>query len=257
MLDQLLKRSAPLATIALGIALSGCGEMDVTINGKEGVPLAELDMGGAAPDEIVVASGDRVIITEGTRLQVSVDGDADAVNGLRFIRDGNMLGVTRQNGSRGDSRSAIVRVTMAAPRELTIGGSGEIEAPTVASSAQAIIGGSGTIRLGTIAADRLEVTIGGAGEISGNGTARSLEISIGGSGDANFSELVADDVEISIGGSGNVKLRSDGEVNATIGGSGSISVLGNAKCTLNSFGSGTLDCEPKPSDAAREAIGAE
>lgn len=257
MLDRLMKRMAPLAAMALGAALSGCGDMDVTINGQEGVPLAELDMSGPVPDEIVVASGDKVIITEGDELTITVEGDDEAVSDLRFVRDGSMLGVTRESRSWGDSGSAIIRITMAAPRELVIGGSGEIETPGVASTAEATIGGSGTIRLGTVTADKLEVVIGGAGEIFAAGTAKALEISIGGSGSADFSELTADDVEISIGGSGDVTLKSDGEVEANIGGSGNITVVGSAKCTLNSFGSGTLDCKPAPGAAAPEAIAAE
>ena len=94
--------------------------MDVAINGQEGVPLAELDMSGPVPDEIVVASGDKVIITEGDELAISVEGDDEAVSSLRFVRDGGMLGVTRESQSWGESGSAIIRVTMAAPRELVI-----------------------------------------------------------------------------------------------------------------------------------------
>lgn len=244
MRERNLKRMLPLATLAIGAALSGCGDTDVSINGKEGVPLAELDMSGPAPDEIVVTSGDKVIISQGETLAVTVEGDDEAVSRLRFVRDGDMLGVTRENGSWGDSESAVIRVTMALPRELVIGGSGEIETPAIAEDAEATIGGSGTIRLGSVAAERLEVSIGGAGDISGSGTAKSLEITIGGSGNADFAELTADDVEISIGGSGDVKLRSDGQVEANIGGSGNVSVVGKAKCTLNSFGSGSLNCSP-------------
>lgn len=257
MLDQLFRRIAPLAAIALGASLAGCSDMDISINGQEGVPLSELDMSGPAPDEIVVASGDTVIITEGDALAISVEADDETASKLRFVRDGQMLGVSREGSSWGDSSPATIRVTMALPRELVIGGSGVIETPGVASNAEVVIGGSGTMRLGTIAVEKLEVSIGGAGEVSAAGTAKSLEISIGGSGDAKFSELTADDVEISIGGSGNVTLRSDGTVDASIGGSGDINVTGNAKCTLSSFGSGTLNCNPASGGDAPAAADAE
>lgn len=244
MVDRILKRALPIAALGLGALLSGCsGNANVTINGQDGVPLSELDMGGSAPDELVVSGGDKVIVTEGDALDITVEGDEDSVAALRFVRDGDMIGVTREDGwnSKG---AATVRITMATPRELVIGGSGEIETPAVAKDAEATIGGSGKIQIGELDADSLEVAMGGNGEITASGKVKKLEISIGGSGTVNFDEVMADDVEISIGGSGDVALQSNGTVEASIGGSGDINVTGSAKCSLSSFGSGTLNCRP-------------
>lgn len=258
MITRFLKRMAPVAVLAIGSGLAGCNtSIDMSINGEEGVPLAELDMAGAPPDELVVTSGDTVIISEGDTLDISVEGDDEAVAQLRFVRDGDLLGITREEGSWEDSGKAVVRVTMAAPRELLIGGSGSIEAASIANEAEITIGGAGSVKVAKVDAAALELAIGGTGEVKAAGKAKKLEIAIGGSGTVDFSELKADDAEISIGGSGDVKLQSDGTVEANIGGSGDIYVTGTAKCTLNSFGSGNLECKPAGSDAAAEPATAE
>jgi hypothetical protein len=49
MISRFLKRMAPVAALALGTALAGCDGGDVEINGKKGVPLAELKQGGVPP----------------------------------------------------------------------------------------------------------------------------------------------------------------------------------------------------------------
>ena len=56
MIKRILKQIAPLAALAMGAALSSCGSVDMTINGEEGVPLADFDTAGASPSELVVAT---------------------------------------------------------------------------------------------------------------------------------------------------------------------------------------------------------
>jgi len=252
MIQSFVKRVAPLAALAMSVGLAGCGDFSVTINGEEGVPLSELDMSGATPDELVVSGPDKVIVTAGDELSISVEGDDDAVDKVRFVLDGDLLGVTREEGTWSDNGTAVVRVTMPAPREIVIGGSGSAEANTMADEASIVIGGSGSVSVGEINAKSLEVAIGGSGSVTASGTTEQLEMSIGGNGSGRFSNLKADDVEITIGGSGSVDLQSDGSVEANIAGSGSINVTGSATCDVNAFGSGTLKCTPS-SDGDNEA----
>ncbi len=244
MLNTMIRKLTPLAALALGTALSGCDGIDIKINGEKGVPLAELDMSGPPPDELVVSGPDKVILTQGDTLDITVDGDNDDADKVRFHRDGDLLGVTRSDSDWGESSAVTINITMPAPREIVIGGSGDVVAATMARDASIAIGGSGNVVVNQIDAERLEVTIGGSGSVSATGTTKRLEMTIGGNGTGKFADLKADDVEISIGGSGNVSLRSDGEVEANIGGSGNIDVIGEATCTLKSFGSGTLNCKP-------------
>ncbi|QIQ88270.1 MAG: DUF2807 domain-containing protein [Erythrobacter sp.] len=247
---------APVAALALGTALGGCN-MDFKVNGMDGVPLAELDMSGPAPTELVLASGDRVVLTEGDTLAITVDGDPAETDKLRFSLDEETLGITREEGSWGSGSAVTVNVTMPPPGEIVIAGSGTVLAPTLAKDAEITIGGSGDIEIERIAADSLEVTIGGSGSVKGAGTATKLEVSIGGSGDVDLAGLKVDEAEITIGGAGDVAFASDGTVQADIAGSGDVRVTGRAKCEVNAVGSGKLTCAPaadtEPADAVIEA----
>lgn len=234
-------RPAPtFATLlALAAPLAGCDGASIEINGQEGVPLAQVEMAGPAPSEIVLASGDTVIVTDGTTFGITVEGaDTDT---LRFVRDDETIGVTREKGWDSET-SAVIRITMPPPKEVVIAGSGTVQAQSLAPTANVSIGGSGTITFASVAADKLGVNIGGSGTVRGAGTAKRLEINIGGSGDVELAGLKADNAEVSIGGAGDVEFASDGKVEANIAGAGDIKVTGNATCTANTFGSGTLNC---------------
>ncbi|MFU7527117.1 GIN domain-containing protein [Qipengyuania sp. ASV99] len=251
MFDKILQSLAPIAALAMGAGLSGCDNMNVTINGEEGVPLSELDMAGAAPTELVLATNVTVIITEGETLDISVEGDSEGA--LRFVLDQDSIGVMSDPDLEIRDGKATVRVTMPAPQSITIAGSGSVETGSVAETAELTIGGSGSILAKNIAAQSLEIRIGGSGSIKGSGTAERLEISIGGSGDVAMPSLNANIAEVSIGGAGDVEFSSDGEVEATIAGAGDVRVTGSAKCTVSAMGSGTLTCGPGPAAAADEA----
>lgn len=235
----------PLAALALFAPLAGCdGQME--INGKEGVPLSQVELAGPPPSEVVLASGDTVIVSDGNTFTIKVEGaDTDT---LRFVRDERTIGITREKGWDGES-SAVIRITMPPPEEVVIAGSGTIKAQSLASTAEVSIGGSGDVEFGSAAAEKLGINIGGSGSVKGGGTAKVLEINIGGSGDVALAGLKADKAEVSIGGNGDVAFASDGAVEANIAGSGDIKVAGNAKCTLNAFGSGTLTCSPTDAGA--------
>ncbi len=231
-----------LALLLAGTAaLAGCEGADVEINGQKGVPLSELEIAGAAPPKVFLASGDNVIVTEGNTFAIKVEGsDTDS---LRFVRDEEVIGITRVEGWNGNS-TATIRITMPAPREIIIGGAGTVKAQGLASEAAINIGGSGTVEFEKFAGQTLGINIGGSGTVRGSGTAKELKVLIGGAGEVEMPALKADQAEVTIGGTGDVAFASDGTVEATIGGAGDIKVTGTAKCTVNAFGSGNLTCSP-------------
>ncbi len=241
-------RIAPAAAVALVAALAGCTGGDIEINGQTGVPLAEVEIAGPPPSEVILSSGDTVILTEGDTFALTVEG-ADTES-LRFVRDEQVIGITRTNGWSGN-QTATIRITMPPPSEIVIGGSGTVEAQSLAATSEISIGGSGTVSVAKIAAEKLGINIGGSGTVNGAGTAKQLEINIGGSGDIKLAGLKADSAEVSIGGSGDVAFASDGKVEANIAGAGDVKVAGNATCTINALGSGTLTCTPTTGAAAK------
>ncbi len=243
MVELMMKRArsfaGPAALVLASMGLSGCF---TSLNEVPGVPLSEFDMSGSAPTEIALSGPDKVILTVGETLDITVEGGSGTED-LRFdLSDDDTLRIGREGDWLAGSQPATIRVTMPAPREISLAGSGSIDAPTLASEAEVDIAGSGTVSIAEIASQRLEISMAGSGDLKAAGKTDRLKVSIVGSGDIDLAALTADKVEISIAGSGDIALASDGVVTASIAGSGDIKVTGNAKCTLKSAGSGTLDC---------------
>jgi hypothetical protein len=142
MIGKIFRGLAPVFAMAAATGLSGCDGVNISINDKEGVPLAELDMAGKAPTELVLAGPDNVVVTEGETLDIDVSGDQAAVDALRFTLDDSTLGIMRAKGERVDGK-ATVRVTMPTLEKLVVAGSGTVEAPRLAGSPEVTIAGSG------------------------------------------------------------------------------------------------------------------
>ncbi|MGH6785760.1 MAG: head GIN domain-containing protein, partial [Novosphingobium sp.] len=229
--------------VALATALSGC-DGHVSINGKEGKKLSELDLSGKAPTELVLAGPDEVRVTQGDTLAISVEGDAEVKEHLRFTLDGDTLGVMREHKWRdGEGKSVVVLVTMPALREITMAGSGKISAPVLSGGSKVTIAGSGTVETAQVSGDSLDLTVAGSGNYRAAGAVRSLDMTVAGSGSAMLEGLKADTAKVTIAGSGDASFASDGEVKADIMGSGTVTVRGRARCKVSSMGSGRLVCE--------------
>jgi len=201
-------RILALASLPLALGVAGCYNIDVTINGEEGVPLSELDTSGASPVELLLAGSDNVILTEGDTLTIDVEGSDGAVAAVRFVIDDDVLGIMREEDLWDENDQATIRVTMPAPREVVITGSGNVEAQGLADddaqvsilgsdnftggdaevgSLDVNIGGSGSAKFGEVDADSIEINVGGSGSVSASGSTNRLEINMGGSGSADLS----------------------------------------------------------------------
>jgi protein involved in polysaccharide export with SLBB domain len=243
MVRNVLKGVASAAALALSVGLAGCGDMNVEINGEKGVPLAELDMSGEAPSSLVLAGPDNVVLNTGDTLKIDVSGDQEAIDLLRFTNEDGTLGIMRENGKWRDTGSAIITVTMPAPKSITIAGSGSVESEAVAAATDLTIAGSGSLNVAAVDASSVEATIAGAGSLSAAGKTERLELNVVGSGSGNMAGLSAEVAEVTIAGSGDARFASDGKVSATIMGSGSVTVTGSASCEVDTMGSGSLTCE--------------
>lgn len=243
-LNHFLKGLAPILAVAMAAGVAGCDSSNVSINGEHGKKLAELDMSGAAPNELVMFGPDEVQMTQGDRLAITVDGDPAAVDRLRFTLKDGTLGILREGKIfSGDDKLAVVHVTMPAPRELTMGGSGKINAPALAAGAKVTILGSGRIDTQNVSGDKLEVTLPGSGSFTAAGKVGKLDLTILGSGSAEMGAVNVDSAKVNVLGSGGATFSSDGDVDATIVGSGSVTVKGRARCKVSAIGSGQLICE--------------
>jgi hypothetical protein len=242
---HVLKALAPVFAVALAAGVSGCdGKTSFKINGEEGKKLAELDLSGKAPEELVLLGPDEVEVKQGDKLAITVDGDPEAVAAMRFTLSDNSLGILRHDeNDKADGKRAMVHVTMPSPREVVMAGSGKIRADALAPGAKVVIAGSGTIESASVSGDSLEATLPGSGSFRAAGNVGKLELTILGSGSAQLDAVKAERAKVTIAGSGGAAFASDGEVEATIMGSGTVTVKGRARCKVSAMGSGTLVCE--------------
>lgn len=241
--NRFAKALGPIIAVALAAGAAGC-EGKVSINGDDGKPLSELDMSGKAPEELVLAGPDEVRVTPGDKLAITVEGDAETRDQILFsLKDGSLAIHRKDKTFASRDKVAIINVTMPAPREVVLAGSGKIASPQLASKAEVTVAGSGTVESSSLSADALELTIAGSGNFRAAGNVKKLELTIAGSGAAQMDALKVERAEVSIAGSGSTAFASDGEVEANIMGSGNVTVKGRARCTVSSLGSGKLVCE--------------
>lgn len=249
MIHKLLKGLAPLAVLAGAAMVSGCDGINVQIGDKDAVPLAELDMNGAAPTKLVVAGPDKVVVRDGAKLDIDVSGDQAAVDALRFSIDKDTLAVTREKNSWKDKGIATVTVTLPKLASLTVAGSGDIDVASMKEATEVTIAGSGRAKVADLSADKFAMTIAGSGDFEAAGAVETLDLTIAGSGRAAMAGLKVAKADISVAGSGEAEFSSDGKVDASIVGSGRVTVLGRADCTVSAVGSGKLNCKPAQGDA--------
>ena len=170
------------------------------INGKEGVPLAKLDLSGEAPREVILLGPDTVDIRDGEKLSIEVEGSEQAKERMRFVLDDGSLGILRERSNWNDSGTATVIVTMPAPAKLTLAGSGKMTAASVSDRPEINVLGSGTLALQSVAASKMEVNLAGSGTLLAAGSADDLDLNVMGSGTANLAAMKAGKANVTVAG---------------------------------------------------------
>ncbi|MFN5821301.1 MAG: GIN domain-containing protein, partial [Novosphingobium sp.] len=163
--DRLFRALGPIIAVAMAAGVTAC-DGNVSINGEKGKPLAEIDLTGTPPEELVLLGPDEVRVTQGDKLAITVEGDQAVTDKLRFTLKDGTLGVLREGksyDSNHEEGKAVVNVTMPAPKNLTMAGSGKIHAAALAKDAKITIAGSGDIETPNVAGDKLDLTIAGSG----------------------------------------------------------------------------------------------
>ncbi|WP_374530045.1 head GIN domain-containing protein [Novosphingobium sp.] len=252
-LGKFLRAFAPVIAVAMAAGVSGCDGANITINGEEGKKLSELDLTGKAPDEIALLGPDQVEVTSGDKLAITVDGDPEVVEHMRFaLKDGSLAILREGKFKLSGDKVAVVHVTMPAPRKINMLGSGKITAAALAPDAEVTVAGSGQIEAGSVSGGKLEVTLPGSGSFRAAGNVGTLDLTILGSGSAQLDAVKVDKAKVTIAGSGGAAFTSDGEVKADILGSGTVTVKGRARCTVSAMGSGKLVCETPAQSADKD-----
>jgi hypothetical protein len=229
----------------LSLALAGCDDPKVSIDGHKGIPLAQLDLADRSAREVTLLGPDAVHIVHGDALAIRVEGDARAVDALRFVLNDGKLGIGRKPDADVGNGTATVTITDPAIDHLIMAGSGTISSDRLNGGAVGItVGGSGHVIAAGIAAGQLDVEVLGSGSFTGSGHAERLALTLAGAGAVDLARLKAGDAAIDVAGSGIGDLASDGRVTGSVVGASVVTVHGKARCNVSVTGPGRVTCQP-------------
>jgi hypothetical protein len=181
-------------------------------------------------DEIIMRVGGKVLITQGTKNEVVLEGREDLLEDIETEVRGGRLNIKHRNSRWKNSRNdrLTVYITVKKLRGAYISGSGDIISQNTLKSDDftASISGSGDIEL-DIEANDTEARISGSGNIELSGKADKVKLVISGSGKFLAEKLVAGDYDVNLSGSGRGSINVNGELDVRISGSGRIYYLGD------------------------------
>ena len=242
---------APVAASCLALSACGYSVFDaaddvsrISSGGMEdGQPIPAQAITLAQFDEIAAVGPDSIRFTTGPQFSIRAEAPADLLSHLRYKMEDGGLQIGRENGSWKGTGGATIYVTAPSLKSLSAIGSGSVDVDRMHGDGVEINNaGSGSVCVADVQAANLDLSLAGSGDVMLAGKAGNGDISIAGSGDVDGSGLTIDKGDVSIAGSGNVRLRSDGMIDASIMGSGDVTVQGSAKCDVSAMGSGKLHC---------------
>jgi hypothetical protein len=215
-----LVATASLLTLS-GCQVSGSGMSLFAVIRGSGVPKTEERQVGEF-SRIQVRGSTDVVVSVGPATKVSVTADDNIVGHVTTEVDGDTLEISMKSGNYSTKTDTVVHVAM--PRLEALGISGSADA-----TIEGMSGGS------------LDLSITGSGDIEARGRVDELEASISGSGDMSLYGLESQRAEVSITGSGDIEVNAKESLDASVSGSGDIRYRGQPKTTKKAVhGSGDI-----------------
>lgn len=149
----------------------------------------------------------KVFITVGPAASVVLEADPETLSRTRTEVDDDGVLRIRQQGDGWNQRGDIVAYV------------------TVPMLRQARVSGSGELKVGGFNGGETDLSISGSGNVEAEGSLSKLDVSISGSGSARMEGLVVEDAEIKISGSGSALLDVRNSLGVRVSGSGSVRYL--------------------------------
>lgn len=185
-----------------------------------------------------------IYLTQANSYKVELVADADLLEKIETVVDGNTLKIKRRNNLdwSWSNKKVLVYITMPQVEKLSISGSGDIVAQTPINSNRLDMGisGSGDIKIEDLSVKAIDVSISGSGDIllAGKNISESATYSVSGSGDIRAEGLQCKKVEVHVSGSGDVRVWAVDELNSKVSGSGDVYYKGRPLINSKSSGSG-------------------
>lgn len=184
-----------------------------------------------------------VIIKQGNKVGVILEGDKETLEKIETTVTGNKLRINNKDRSWFSSSKKIrVYITLKDFTGLGVSGSSKVrsDGSLQGDDVRLSVSGSGDIDLDLMAND-IDCSISGSGSINLSGEGKTGELSISGSGKLDAANFALETMGIKISGSGDAYIFASKEINSRISGSGTIHYKGSPdKIENHSSGSGKL-----------------
>ena len=199
-------------------------------------------------DEVVMRVSGKVLITQGNKNEVILEGDEDLLEEIETEVKGGRLNIkSRRNNWRwwnngGRKGRLTVYITVKELRGAYVSGSGDIISQNTIKTRDftASIAGSGDIEM-DLDVEYVEAKISGSGNIELQGKSDEAKLSISGSGKYIAEKLIVGDYRVSMSGSGRGSINVEGELDVRISGSGKVYYMGRPTSVNSSVsGSGSV-----------------
>jgi hypothetical protein len=159
-------------------------------------------------DAVELPGSNQVTIRAGGEQSVVVHADDNLLDRVTTRVSAGTLVIGNEAGGYTTRNPIRVEVVVPSVNELTLSGSGTIDAAG-------------------IDVDVLTVVLSGSGAVSGSGRAQRIEVKLNGSGDVQLHDLVAQDVRATMSGTGRIAVHATDSLEASVPGTGSIVCTGN------------------------------
>lgn len=200
-------------------------------------------------DSIRVEAPVRVILTTGSGVSGSGEGDREALDRVQLSVSGGLLTVRMADGPSGgfggdDTVDAptIMLSTGQLRRAMVLGGAVLAIRELAGLEADLSMSGNGEMIVEEADIDRLNLYVGGGGKLTISGTAREVRATVNGPGELAATGLEARGATIANDGPGSITMTVSGQARVTSTGSGDTIVQGQPSCTVNRRGVGKVIC---------------
>lgn len=179
---------------------------------------------------VVNKSPARVIVKQGHKEELYVEGDDNLINIVNTSVSNNRLTVSIANDMAFTPRQTlVVYVTAMELDGLKVKSCGDIinSGKLQGDVMELTIDGTGDIQLANLLYETLKLLVKGSGDIKLSGKAKTVNAEISGSGDINAKMVKALDAFVAIHGTGDCHIFSSNKAKVKIYGSGDVNIFGN------------------------------
>lgn len=191
----------------------------------------------------IEVSGSFEVYIDNGKPEITIEAEENLIPYIITKSNGDRLKIrTKQNTNLRPNVPIKITVSASTLTDLDVTGSGKIVSnkPIITNEPiELSVSGSGLINA-TVHTPQVEASITGSGKINVAGATRQVDVDVTGSGSFYGEQLKAETAKVDVTGSGNVQVFADHTLDASITGSGDIRYKGRAAVNKNVTGSGAV-----------------